>query len=74
MKNETRDRPRFSLMKTGSRMTWTAGIDLGGTFTDLIAVETKSAEVRLAQAGVKPSELALLVHGNTTTTNWSRAT
>jgi N-methylhydantoinase A len=68
-------------------MSWTAGIDVGGTFTDLVAVEARSGEVRLAkvlttpenqaygvlqalaEARLEPSELALLVHGTTTTTN-----
>jgi N-methylhydantoinase A len=68
-------------------MSWIAGIDVGGTFTDLIAVESGSGEVRLAkvpttpqnqafgvlaaieQAKLKLSELALLIHGTTTTTN-----
>jgi N-methylhydantoinase A len=68
-------------------MTWIAGIDVGGTFTDLIALEARSGEVRLAkvpttpdnqafgvlsaleQAKLKLEELALLIHGTTTTTN-----
>ena len=68
-------------------MSWIAGIDVGGTFTDLIAVEPTSGEVRLAkvpttpqnqafgvlaaieQAKLKLEELALLIHGTTTTTN-----
>ena len=68
-------------------MSWIAGIDVGGTFTDLIAVEAASGQVRLAkvpttpenqafgviaaleEAGIALSELALVVHGTTTTTN-----
>jgi N-methylhydantoinase A len=68
-------------------MSWTAGIDVGGTFTDLIAVVARSGHVRLAkvpttpenqafgvlnalaEAGLELQELALLVHGTTTTTN-----
>jgi N-methylhydantoinase A len=68
-------------------MSWSAGIDVGGTFTDLIAVEARSGEVRLAkvpttpenqafgvlnalaEAGLELSQLGLLVHGTTTTTN-----
>jgi N-methylhydantoinase A len=66
---------------------WTAGVDVGGTFTDLIAVDAGTGEVRLAkvpttphnqaygvlnalaQARLELCELALLVHGTTTTTN-----
>jgi len=29
--------------------TWVAGIDVGGTFTDLILVDTTTGEVRLAK-------------------------
>jgi len=68
-------------------MSWIAGIDVGGTFTDLIALDTASGQVRLAkvpttpenqaygvitaleEAGIALSELALIVHGTTTTTN-----
>jgi N-methylhydantoinase A len=68
-------------------MSWIAGIDVGGTFTDLIAVDAQSGAVRLAkvpttpenqaygvlaaidEAKLVPSELALIVHGTTTTTN-----
>src|SRR5688572_7381211 len=68
-------------------MNWTAGVDVGGTFTDLIAVEARTGEVRLAkvpttpenqafgvlnalaQAHLELSQLGLLVHGTTTTTN-----
>jgi len=66
---------------------WIAGIDVGGTFTDLIAIDTATGAVRLAKvpttpenqafgvlaaiesAGLVLSELALVVHGTTTTTN-----
>ncbi len=68
-------------------MSWIAGIDVGGTFTDLIAVDSASGEVRLAkvpttpenqaygvlaaidEAKLAPGEIALIVHGTTTTTN-----
>jgi len=68
-------------------MSWIAGIDVGGTFTDLIAVDAESGAVRLAkvpttpenqaygvlaaidEAKLPPGEIALIVHGTTTTTN-----
>ena len=68
-------------------MSWIAGVDVGGTFTDLIAIDTASGAVRLAKvpttpqnqafgvlaaiesAGLDLAELALIVHGTTTTTN-----
>jgi N-methylhydantoinase A len=68
-------------------MSWMAGVDVGGTFTDLIAVQARTGEVRLAKVPTTPenqafgvlnalgearlelAELALLVHGTTTTTN-----
>ncbi len=67
--------------------TWVAGIDVGGTFTDLIAIDTQAGEVRLAKvpttvdnqaygvlaaiesAGLSLTDLGLIVHGTTTTTN-----
>ena len=70
-----------------SPLSWIAGIDVGGTFTDLIAIEAVSGAVRLAKvpttpqnqafgviaaiesAGLDLAELALIVHGTTTTTN-----
>lgn len=66
---------------------WIAGIDVGGTFTDLIAVDAASGEVRLAkvpttpgnqafgvmraleEAGLPLADVAMIVHGTTTTTN-----
>jgi N-methylhydantoinase A len=74
-------------MSTDTNQGWIAGIDVGGTFTDLIAIDTASGEVRLAKvpttpqnqafgvlaaiesAGLDLAELALIVHGTTTTTN-----
>jgi N-methylhydantoinase A len=68
-------------------MSWIAGVDVGGTFTDLIALDPASGEVRLAKVPTTPEnqafgviraleqtrialrELALVVHGTTTTTN-----
>jgi N-methylhydantoinase A len=68
-------------------MSWIAGIDVGGTFTDLIALDAASGEVRLAKVPTTPEnqaygvlaaldeakvaldQLALIVHGTTTTTN-----
>jgi N-methylhydantoinase A len=66
-----------------------AGIDVGGTFTDLLLYEAGPAGSRvqlakipttianqadgvlaaIAQAGVRPSDLDLVIHGTTTTTN-----
>jgi len=66
---------------------WVAGIDVGGTFTDLIMLNAADASVRLAKvptttdnqaygvvaalgaAGALLSELQVVVHGTTTTTN-----
>ena len=69
---------------------WMVGIDTGGTFTDLIAFEVDSGELRVAKVssdpsdpssavmaaleelfatGVKPAEIASLVHGTTVATN-----
>jgi N-methylhydantoinase A len=66
------------------------GVDTGGTFTDLIAVEQQSGTLRRAKVasvpddpsvavldalgkliaeGVKPSDIALFVHGTTVATN-----
>ncbi len=68
-------------------MNWIAGIDVGGTFTDLIAIDSASGDVRLAKVPTTPEnqafgvlaaldearialdQLALIVHGTTTTTN-----
>ncbi|TAK41692.1 MAG: hydantoinase/oxoprolinase family protein [Betaproteobacteria bacterium] len=68
-------------------MSWIAGVDVGGTFTDLIALDPASGEARLAkvpttvdnqafgviraleQTRIPLRELALVVHGTTTTTN-----
>ena len=68
-------------------MSWIAGIDVGGTFTDLLALDPASGEVRLAKVPTTPEnqaygvlaaldeaklaldQLALIVHGTTTTTN-----
>jgi N-methylhydantoinase A len=74
-------------MNTEKTPGWIAGIDVGGTFTDLIAIDTLSGAVRLAKvpttpqnqaygvlsaiesAGLDLAQLALIVHGTTTTTN-----
>jgi len=68
-------------------MSWIAGVDVGGTFTDLIALDPGAGEVRLAKVpttpqnqafgvldalgrtGIALSEIALVIHGTTTTTN-----
>jgi N-methylhydantoinase A len=39
-------------------MTWIAGIDVGGTFTDLIAVHAAGGEVRLAKVPTTPDNQA----------------
>jgi N-methylhydantoinase A len=39
-------------------MTWIAGIDVGGTFTDLIALDSASGEVRLAKVPTTPQNQA----------------
>jgi N-methylhydantoinase A len=39
-------------------MAWIAGIDVGGTFTDLIALESASGEVRLAKVPTTPDNQA----------------
>ncbi|MGC4024708.1 MAG: hydantoinase/oxoprolinase family protein [Mesorhizobium sp.] len=64
-----------------------AGIDVGGTFTDLLLIDGRNGQVRLAktpttvenqahgvvaalnQTGFDISEIDLIVHGTTTTTN-----
>lgn len=66
---------------------WKVGIDVGGTFTDLFAVNTSTCDERagkvlttpedrskgvldaIANAGITPSDISLLVHGTTTATN-----
>jgi len=67
--------------------TWIVGIDVGGTFTDLIAVDAAGGNVRLAKVPTTPenqaygviaaldeaklalADVAMIVHGTTTTTN-----
>jgi N-methylhydantoinase A len=39
-------------------MSWIAGIDVGGTFTDLIALDEKTGEVRLAKVPTTPQNQA----------------
>ena len=39
-------------------MSWIAGVDVGGTFTDLIALDPASAEVRLAKVPTTPENQA----------------
>ncbi len=68
-------------------MALVAGVDVGGTFTDLVAVDPATGAVRLAKvptslpnqapgvlaafdaAGIDLKDIALVVHGTTTTTN-----
>jgi N-methylhydantoinase A len=68
-------------------MAFVAGVDVGGTFTDLVAVDPATGTVRLAKvptslpnqapgvlsafeaAGIALSDVGLVVHGTTTTTN-----
>ncbi len=64
-----------------------AGVDVGGTFTDLIVLDAKTGGVKIgkvpttpddqsravlsviAQSGYKASDIDLVIHGTTTTTN-----
>ena len=39
-------------------MAWIAGVDVGGTFTDLIALESATGEVRLAKVPTTPENQA----------------
>ena len=34
---------------------WRVGVDIGGTFTDVVAVDGASGEIRAAKAGHRPS-------------------
>ena len=42
-------------------MAWMIGVDTGGTFTDLIAVEERSREMRLAKVASEPADPSLAV-------------
>ena len=69
---------------------WMVGVDTGGTFTDLVAVEQETGALKLAKVpsvpgdpsaavldalarlfadGIRPDEVAMLVHGTTVATN-----
>ena len=70
-----------------SRASVAAGVDVGGTYTDLVLIDRQTGNVRLAKtpttpenqafgviealkvAGTPLSEIDLIVHGTTTTTN-----
>ncbi len=41
-----------------TQMSWIAGVDVGGTFTDLIALDSASGEVRLAKVPTTPENQA----------------
>jgi len=43
---------------TTDTMSWIAGVDVGGTFTDLIAIDTASGAVRLAKVPTTPQNQA----------------
>ena len=45
-------------MSTDTKPGWIAGIDVGGTFTDLIAIDTASGAVRLAKVPTTPQNQA----------------
>lgn len=77
----------ISALAETSQEATVAGIDVGGTFTDLLLIDAKSGSVRIAktpttvenqahgvvaalnQTGFDVSEIDLIVHGTTTTTN-----
>ena len=70
-----------------AKSNWVVGVDVGGTFTDLIMLDSAHGAVRLAKvpttvdnqaygvvaalsaAGASLTELQVIVHGTTTTTN-----
>ena len=45
-------------MTTEAKTSWIAGIDVGGTFTDLIAIDGESGAVRLAKVPTTPDNQA----------------
>src|SRR5258705_9732933 len=45
-------------MSSDANTGWIAGIDVGGTFTDLIAIDTASGAVRLAKVPTTPENQA----------------
>src|SRR5271166_5647810 len=50
-------------------MAWRIGVDIGGTFTDVVLVDEETGHIGVAKAPTTPSEVALLAHATTIVTN-----